>query len=377
MPPHSSSLITRFPLESAWGGEEAVHLLLAEHFQNKGVRPVFCGSCPVMSEAFTKKGFLTVFVPFFKDITSKTTLLFSLITLPLFFLLGMGILTGLRMNGVKKMLCMTLIEKIVWTPIAKILGMEVFWGHHAPLGKWFFKNPFLIFWKIFSRWATIIVPSEAMKQELLNSVKKTLQITVIHNPLLEKPMLSPDTQKIPLLPKGTIILGTASRFSREKGLQDGLAAYAILSQSHPQEYALFMAGDGPLRPALETQVRDKNLHNVFFFGFCNPAEMAAFWENIHIFLLPSHEEPFGMVLLEAMNAEVPIIATTVGGVPEVLENAGILIPSKNPQKMAEEIFNLAKNTTLQSTLKKMGKERVQRCFSLEMFYSTLDAVFLG
>ncbi len=365
-----SILFTRFPLKSAWGGEEAVHLEMAKHWDKIHIKPVFCGSCSVLGDAFLQHHFFTIFFPFFKDITSRKQIFITPILLPFFFLVGIGVLFAFRIKGVRKMLCMTFLEKICWTPIAKILGIQVFWGHHAPLGDWFFKNPFLFLWKFCASWATIIVPSEYMKNQIQSNISKPLHIQVLPNPILPHNNLHTDEQKISGIHFQKTVIGTASRFSPEKGLPDALEAFTLLSTS---EYTLIMAGDGPLQADLQ----QKNIPNAFFLGFCTAPQMQAFWEKIDIFVLPSYEEPFGMVLLEAMQAGVPIIATRVGGIREVLGEAGILVPPKSPKAIADAIIDLSHNPEKVEHLRNIGKKRVQEHFSYEQFLKNADHIFFN
>lgn len=183
MIPLEKVVFTRFPLESAWGGEEALHLALAEELRSRGVDVAFVGSCSIFREEFQEQGFRTFFLPFLRDITSKKSLLFSLLTVPIMVIVGVFFLGFLKARGYKTLLFLTYIEKISWTPIAKLFGFRVFWSHHAPLGKWFFQNPYQFLWKIFSRSTPSIVPSHYMSRAI-KSVYPEAKTYILPNPLL-------------------------------------------------------------------------------------------------------------------------------------------------------------------------------------------------
>ena len=78
--------------------------------------------------------------------------------------------------------------------------------------------------------------------------------------------------------------------------------------------------------ALENEIKKQNVEkSVFLMGFLKSEELQILYQHIDLFILPSHEEPFGIVLLEAMSAKRAIVASNVGGIPEVLgkENEGL------------------------------------------------------
>jgi len=143
-------------------------------------------------------------------------------------------------------------------------------------------------------------------------------------------------------PNGEPILMHLSNFRPVKRITDAVEIFALVRAKIPAK--LVMIGDGPDRGAAEYIVRTKRLsRDVFFLGKQDHVEEKLGLADL--FLLPSDEESFGLAALEAMACEVPVIATRVGGVPEVVTDGvdGYLIPPRDVAsgaKYALEILTL-------------------------------------
>jgi glycosyltransferase involved in cell wall biosynthesis len=135
------------------------------------------------------------------------------------------------------------------------------------------------------------------------------------------------------------IVLTVGRLSREKAQSDLLAAFKHLRDTHPEiSLRLIIVGDGPERERLEAVTRaDGRGELVIFTGQRNDVEL--FYAAADVFALPSHSEGSPYVLLEAMAANLPIVATSVGGVPEILTNneTALLVPVNDPPATAAAI----------------------------------------
>ena len=110
-------------------------------------------------------------------------------------------------------------------------------------------------------------------------------------------------------------------------------------------------------------------HKVRYLGSVDTrATVIEAYQKASIFVLPSHHEPFGIVFLEAMSCETPVVSTTGGGVPEVVRDGenGILVPVNNPLKLAEAMDYLLENKDVRIKFGKAGRKWVTENFSLEM-----------
>ena len=139
---------------------------------------------------------------------------------------------------------------------------------------------------------------------------------------------------------------------------------------------LLIAGDGPLRNSLENLVKKENIHpHVCFLGFVQ--DIGSLLGLIHVFVLPSWTEGFPITILEALLAEKAVVATKVGGIPEIIQHEvnGLLIEPRNPDALASSILNLLKNSKLRKRLGTTGKHIVKDRFSLEQMIAKYLAVY--
>ncbi len=129
---------------------------------------------------------------------------------------------------------------------------------------------------------------------------------------------------------GSQIVGVVARLEPEKGHPTLLEAWPLVLRACPDTY-LLIVGEGSRRDALEAQARELRIaHRVVFTGRRDdvPAVTAA----LDVAVLPSYREAQGMVILEAMALSRPVVASNVGGIPEMIEDGvtGLLVPPHDP-----------------------------------------------
>ena len=145
---------------------------------------------------------------------------------------------------------------------------------------------------------------------------------------------------------------------------------------HAPNMQIVLAGDGPLKKDLVAKAQalglDKNVH---FVGARNdiPEVLNAF----DIFVLPSLREGMPNAVLEAMSCGVPVIATSVGGVPEVIEDnkSGILVPSQDEEALEAALADLIREVGKRRRLGTAGRRRVLAHFSLEKMVQEYHALY--
>jgi glycosyltransferase involved in cell wall biosynthesis len=158
-------------------------------------------------------------------------------------------------------------------------------------------------------------------------------------------------------------IGSIGRISPEKGYDILLKAISEVSES-VHEIRLVILGEGGERGYLEAEVKRLGLDDkVLMPGYV--ANASRFLPLFKVFVLSSLTEGLPMVILEAMRAGVPIIATRVGGIPEVLENgaAGILIDSGNYLALVKKLKEIISNPTTSSQWSQAAKLRVNSLYS--------------
>ena len=157
------------------------------------------------------------------------------------------------------------------------------------------------------------------------------------------------------------ILIHISNFRPVKRVEDVIAIFALVRQK--RNTRLLMVGDGPDRPKAEWLANTHGIaRDVLFLGKQN--DMSELLAISDILLLPSELESFGLVALEAMACEVPVIATRVGGIPEVVQDGvdGFLYAVGDVQAMADGCLSILGNPKLRDGLGKAAREHANRDF---------------
>jgi glycosyltransferase involved in cell wall biosynthesis len=171
-------------------------------------------------------------------------------------------------------------------------------------------------------------------------------------------------------------IGFVGRLSEEKGVQTLIEAMVSVRDKAPNA-RLLIAGTGPIEHRLKKLVAETGLNeSVTFMGFCsNVFEML---HNVDIFVLPSRTEGCPIVVLEAMAMGIPVIATNVGGTPELIEDnvTGLLVQSNAPDELARSIVELL---TDRERAEKMGRAGYERAFSVfhpKKFVESIERMYL-
>jgi glycosyltransferase involved in cell wall biosynthesis len=174
---------------------------------------------------------------------------------------------------------------------------------------------------------------------------------------------------------GSQIVGVVARLEPEKGHPTLLEAWPTVLREVPDVY-LLIVGEGSRRDALEAQARELRIaHRVVFTGRRDdvPAVTAA----LDVAVLPSYREAQGMVILEAMALSRPVIASNVGGIPEMIEDGvtGLLVPPHDAVALANAIVRLLKNHPLADTLGRAGHDMVHDRFCIELMVDAVASIY--
>ena len=160
-----------------------------------------------------------------------------------------------------------------------------------------------------------------------------------------------------------------------KGYNHLIEAIRLLKPDIPN-FRLLLVGDGSERKALENQAKSAGLSNyVRFMGLRR--DIPEILSCADVFLLSSLNEGFGLVLVEAMAMRLPIVATRVGGVPEVVahEKTGILVAPKDPKAMADAVQRLYHNRQRAKELGLAGFERAEHVFDIPKIVKQYEQLY--
>jgi len=167
------------------------------------------------------------------------------------------------------------------------------------------------------------------------------------------------------------------RLVAEKGQAVLIEAAAALAEQG-QAVALTFAGEGPQRRELEGLAEELGVAaSVCFKGAVGQEELHSLYEAASVFCLPSFSEGVPVVLMEAMAMELPVISTTITGVPELIEHgrSGLLVPPGRPDRLAEALRRLFADGSLRRELAAAGREKVIGEFDAEASAARLHALF--
>jgi glycosyltransferase involved in cell wall biosynthesis len=164
----------------------------------------------------------------------------------------------------------------------------------------------------------------------------------------------------------------ATRLLRRKGVQHVVASMGKL----PPEWRLVVAGDGPFLPELQRLAAPLGGRVTFTGWQDNGApEYRSLFETSGIFALPSEAESFGLALLEAMAAGMPVVATKGTGCEEVVGDAGLLVPPNDPGAVGEALSRLAEDSALRAYFGTAARKRVEDRFSWDAVARDYLAVY--
>lgn len=166
-----------------------------------------------------------------------------------------------------------------------------------------------------------------------------------------------------------------ARLSPEKDLANLLHAAAQVAEAVP-DFRLEIAGDGPLREDLLQLRQPLGLsERVAFLGVVR--DISAVLRRARLFVLPSQSEGISLTLLEAMASGLPVVATRVGGNPEVVEegSTGLLVPPGDPRALAQAMLKLWHNPERGRTLGQAGRHRVEKHFDIRAMVGRYEALY--
>ena len=168
------------------------------------------------------------------------------------------------------------------------------------------------------------------------------------------------------LPSEAIVLVAAGRLTWAKGYEDLINAFKLVVEEDKRVYCL-IAGEGELRQEIETQIESAGLaKHIILLGHLPRVEVLSLMEAGDIFVMPSRTEGTPIALLEAAALRKPILATSVGGIPELLKDGEecLLVPSPDLPGLVNGIRNLIRDKGLAERLSENAHRRVLQDFTL-------------
>jgi N-acetyl-alpha-D-glucosaminyl L-malate synthase BshA len=208
----------------------------------------------------------------------------------------------------------------------------------------------------------ITAVSRFLRERAEASFGITRPIEVIYNFVDPKVFAPRKRSGLRLAPPETRVLMHASNFRQVKNIPTVIQVFSEVRKRIPSK--LVMVGDGPEKPGAEQLARDLGVErDVLFLG--NQDCMEELLPLADVFLLPSSSESFGLVALEAMSAEVPVVCSNAGGLPEVVSHGetGFLHDPTHIAGFVSSVLRLLQNERLRRSMGRRGRRVARERFS--------------
>jgi len=231
----------------------------------------------------------------------------------------------------------------------------------------------------YTRLATrIVANSEATKQALLRNSPWLSgdRIRVIYNGIDVEPFQQADPvafrRKAGFQP-GDVVFGFVGQLDERKGVDVLVEAFGRFAPSHPAG-RLLIVGEGPLEFDLKKECQ-RFRRQVFFSGYVENIEQVM--KSVDVLLLPSLWEGFGIVLIEAMAAGKPVIATRISNIPEIVSHGsdGFLVPPSDPSELCRWMDVLYRDPGLRKRMGGEGSRKVAERFTLRIMADAYESLF--
>ncbi len=166
----------------------------------------------------------------------------------------------------------------------------------------------------------------------------------------------------------TVRVVTCGRLHPGKGHADLIDAVAVLNR-RGVSCSLEIMGEGQARSDLERKITEHDLNQIVTLrGAVGESEVRETLERAHVFALASHDEAIGVATMEAMAMELPVVATSVGGVPELIDHRvnGLLVAPRQPGQLADAILTIARDPSLATRLGSAAREAIVERFGSDV-----------
>jgi glycosyltransferase involved in cell wall biosynthesis len=216
----------------------------------------------------------------------------------------------------------------------------------------------------------VIAPSDAIRKELLGAGFPDKKIFVVPNAVdVERfrpaaPGEQAEAKRVLNLPADRLVIGTVARLVQRKGIDVLLRAFARVLPNHCAQ--LIIIGDGPLSDGLHALAKDLRIdRSVTWLGL--QADPEKWLRAMDVFAFPSRLEGSPNAILEAMATGLPIVATAIGGVVDLIQEGvtGVLVPPDDPDMLAAALARLARDADRRTNMGSHAHLRAVEVFSLD------------
>jgi glycosyltransferase involved in cell wall biosynthesis len=241
------------------------------------------------------------------------------------------------------------------------------------------KKLYLIAEKISGSWKSVFITVSQFDKEqgIKHKIATPGRIFTIHNglELTQKFITKEEARKQLKIPADNAeVIGTVASLYKTKGLEHLIQAMATLKDKDNLRLAII--GDGPEKKNLLQLIGELDLTNVVYLVGAKK-NAAQYLKGFDVFVLPSVKEGLPLTILEAGLAGLPVVATRVGGVPEIIDNKknGLLVDSQKPGDLSIAINHMLQDKPSAKELGRSLQKKIQQFFSLDKMLNQTDNLY--
>lgn len=233
--------------------------------------------------------------------------------------------------------------------------------------------------RVVRRLDRVVVVSTRLRDQAVEAGVRTERLRLVHNAIvLDNYRRTAATGRLAALAGREVtgpVLACVGRLSPEKGQRDLVEAMRLVRQAGGR-CSLVLAGDGPDRPVVAEMVRAAGLGDVVhFLGYVDPPQQVL--NESDLLVLPSHTEGLPNAALEAMAMDVPVLATRVGGTPDVVRDgeSGRLVAAQAPDQLAAGILDFLANRAAWRTMAERARSVVAGQFDFRARTRAMERIY--
>lgn len=344
---------------TSWGGGEKWVLQTAKNLEKTGHHCIIiCRKDSLFQQKVETEKFSCIPIPFFNSIDIRSVL---------------QIYQRIKQNNIHIVICSTNLDIKLAGLAGRMAGIPVISRQGLALISNKIKYKILI--KYFTD--SIVTNTFSIKQQYesypwfpKNHIRVIYNGVDIHPRLFPEKTIRQLREHYHIEPDEKVIL-SCGRLNYQKGFSFLIEAARLAAEAR-QKWKFIILGEGSQRKLLETQIQNNRLSNIILAG--HQEETGKFYQMADIFVLSSLFEGTPNVILEAMTHRLPVIATAVNGVKEIIEHGknGYIIPAQNALAIYQQLEQILPDTTTLNQLKEAGYETVKIKFSWERFTSEFN-----
>jgi len=280
----------------------------------------------------------------------------------------------LRAKGIAVAHSFDFYSNLLLLPVARVAGVPVIIGSHRQIGDLLTPLQLAAQGVAFRMCDRVLCNSRAAANHLIIHGTPEEKVVIIRNGL----PTSAFAQTTPLFPPrpGVLRVGMVARMNHPVKNHAGFLRAAATIARKFQQVEFLLAGDGHLRPGLERKVESLGLRpRVHFLG--DRSDVPAVFASMDISVVASFSESSSNAILESMAAGVPVVATRVGGTPEIVEDheTGFLIPPGDDERLTEVLEYLLSNPEVRRACGERSRRFTQANFSMDHMHREVEQLY--